>query len=89
VSKATTTKRFETVLVTGGASYIASHAVLAQQDTHHHAVVRDILSNGRRQVVTLSAAFCEGDIADIRPVKTVIDAHAATSVIHFSGSMVV
>jgi CRP-like cAMP-binding protein len=52
------------VLVTGGAGYIGSHAVLALKDAGWTVAVIDDLSNGSRDVVPADVPFFEGDIAD-------------------------
>src|SRR4051794_30401542 len=55
------------VLVTGGAGYIGSHAVLALKDAGWNVSVIDDLSTGNRKVVPNDIAFFEGNIAD-RPL---------------------
>lgn len=45
------------VLVTGGAGYIGSHAVLALKDAGWHVAVIDDLSNGSREVVPEDVPF--------------------------------
>ena len=52
------------VLVTGGAGYIGSHAVLALKDAGWPVAVIDNLSNGSRSVVPDDVPFFEGNIAD-------------------------
>ena len=52
------------VLVTGGAGYIGSHAVLALLDAGWPVVVIDNLSTGFDWAVPRGRAFVEGDIAD-------------------------
>ena len=52
------------VLVTGGAGYIGSHAVLALRDAGWPVAVIDDLSNGTREVVPEDVPFYEGNIAD-------------------------
>ena len=52
------------VLVTGGAGYIGSHAVLALLDAGWPVVVIDNLSTGFDWAVPDGAVFAEGDIAD-------------------------
>ncbi len=86
---ATATTAIETVLVTGGAGYIGSHAVLALQDAGHRAIVLDNLSNGHRQAVAPEVSFYQGDIADRALVETIIKTHGVTSVLHFAGSIIV
>ena len=52
------------VLVTGGAGYIGSHAVLALKDAGWPVAVIDDLSNGAREAVPSDIPFYEGNIAD-------------------------
>ena len=49
-----------TVLVTGGAGYIGSHAVLALLDSGYPVVVIDNLTTGFRWAVDPRAAFVQG-----------------------------
>jgi UDP-glucose 4-epimerase len=79
----------KTVLVTGGAGYIGSHAVYALLDRGDKVVVLDNLSTGVRAQVGTDAAFVEGDVADTVLVKKIIAGHGVDSVIHFAGSIVV
>ena len=77
------------VLVTGGAGYIGSHAVLALLDAGWPVVVIDNLVTGFRWAVPEAAVFVEGDIADQALVGRVIEQHAIKAIIHFAGSIVV
>ncbi|MEA3049617.1 MAG: UDP-glucose 4-epimerase [Sphingomonadales bacterium] len=77
------------VLVTGGAGYIGSHAVLALLDGGWPVVVIDNLSTGFRWAVPEEAAFAEGDIADQALVGRLIADHRIGAIIHFAGSIVV
>jgi UDP-glucose 4-epimerase len=77
------------VLVTGGAGYIGSHAVLALLDGGWSVVVIDNLSTGFRWAVPDEAAFCEGDIADQGLVGRLIEEHNIGAIIHFAGSIIV
>ena len=52
------------MLVTGGAGYIGSHAVLALLDAGWPVVVIDNLVTGFDWAVPEGAVFVEGDIAD-------------------------
>ena len=79
----------QAVLVTGGAGYIGSHAVLALQEAGHAVVVIDDLSKGRRAAVPSSVPFVEGDVADSGLVRAVFDEHKVGTVMHFAGSIVV
>ena len=77
------------VLVTGGAGYIGSHAVLALTDAGWPVVVIDDLSNGTRRVVPRDVPFYEGNIADDALVARILREHAIEAVMHFAGSIVV
>src|SRR5918993_1358617 len=77
------------VLVTGGAGYIGSHAVLALLDEGWDVGVIDNLTTGFRWAVPEAAFFVEGDIADQGLVAQVIEEHAIAAIIHFAGSIVV
>jgi UDP-glucose 4-epimerase len=84
-----TTQNKPTVLVTGGAGYIGSHAVLALLDSGWPVVVIDNLVTGFRWAVPEAAAFVEGDIADQALVARLIAEHGIGAIIHFAGSIVV
>ena len=77
------------VLITGGAGYIGSHAVLAFRDAEYPVVVLDDLSNGRRDAVPKDIPFVEGNAGDQSLVSQTIDEHRIDAVIHFAGSIVV
>ena len=77
------------VLVTGGAGYIGSHAVLALLDAGWPVVVIDNLVTGFRWAVPEGAVFAEGDIADQALVVRLIEEHEIGAIIHFAGSIVV
>jgi UDP-glucose 4-epimerase len=77
------------VLVTGGAGYIGSHAVLALLDAGWPVVVIDDLSNGTRGIVPDQAAFVEGSIGDRNLVERVFREHGVGAILHFAGSIVV
>src|SRR5436853_7005322 len=77
------------VLVTGGAGYIGSHAVLALLDAGWKVVVIDNLTTGFRWAVPEAAVFVEGDIADQPLVARLIEEHRIGAIIHFAGSIVV
>ncbi len=78
-----------TVLVTGGAGYIGSHAVLALLDAGWPVVVIDNLVTGFRWAVPEGAVFAQGDIADQALVGRLIEEHGIGAIIHFAGSIVV
>jgi UDP-glucose 4-epimerase len=77
------------VLVTGGAGYIGSHAVLALNDAGWAVAVIDDLSNGTRAIVPADVPFFEGDIADRRFVDGVLRDQGIGAIMHFAGSIVV
>ena len=77
------------MLVTGGAGYIGSHAVLALLDAGWPVVVIDNLVTGFRWAVPEGAAFAEGDIADQALVARLIAEHGIGAIMHFAGSVVV
>jgi len=78
-----------TVLVTGGAGYIGSHAVLALLDAGWSVVVIDNLSTGFGWAVPDAATLVEGDIADDALVARIIEAHGIGAIVHFAGSIIV
>ena len=77
------------VLVTGGAGYIGSHAVLALKDAGWPVAVIDDLSNGNREAVPGDVPFYEGNIADRALVERVFAEHGIQAIMHFAGSIVV
>ncbi len=78
-----------TVLVTGGAGYIGSHAVHALLDKGWRVAVIDNLSTGFRWAVPGDAAFFEGDIADSALVARIIGEEKVGAILHFAGSIIV
>jgi UDP-glucose 4-epimerase len=78
-----------TVMVTGGAGYIGSHAVLALLDAGHQPVVIDNLVTGFRWAVPDGVTFVEGNIADSPLVSRIIETEGVNAVMHFAGSVVV
>jgi len=78
-----------TVLVTGGAGYIGSHAVLALRDAGWPVVVIDNLVTGFRWAVADDVPFAEGDIADQPFVESLLRGHEVGAIMHFAGSVVV
>ena len=77
------------VLVTGGAGYIGSHAVLALKDAGWSVAVIDDLSNGSREVVPDGVPFYEGHIADRELVARIFNEQRIGAIMHFAGSIVV
>jgi UDP-glucose 4-epimerase len=77
------------VLVTGGAGYIGSHAVLALRDSGWSVAVIDNLSNGTRELVPGNVPFFEGDVADRALVDRILEEQRIGAIMHFAGSIVV
>jgi UDP-glucose 4-epimerase len=77
------------VLVTGGAGYIGSHAVLALLDRGWPVAVIDNLTTGFRFAVPEGAAFYEGDIEDAALLARIFEEQGTRAVMHFAGSVVV
>lgn len=78
-----------TILVTGGAGYIGSHAVLALHDAGWPVVVADNLSNGRREAVPEGVTLVEVDVGDTNAMADLFAAHPIKAIMHFAGSIVV
>jgi UDP-glucose 4-epimerase len=77
------------VLVTGGAGYIGSHAVLALRDRGTPVSVIDNLSTGFRFAIPEGVAFYEGDIADEDLLLRIFREQQIGAVMHFAGSIIV
>jgi UDP-glucose 4-epimerase len=77
------------VLVTGGAGYIGSHAVLALTDAGWPVAVIDNLSTGFRFAVPEGVAFYEGDVADAGLLARIFAEQGIGAVMHFAGSIIV
>jgi UDP-glucose 4-epimerase len=77
------------VLVTGGAGYIGSHAVLALKDAGYPVSVIDNLVTGFRWAVPGDVPFYEADIADADALDRIVREQGIRAVMHFAGSVVV
>ncbi|HVJ01509.1 MAG TPA: UDP-glucose 4-epimerase GalE [Sphingomonas sp.] len=78
-----------TVLVTGGAGYIGSHAVLALLDVGWKVVVVDNLVTGFDWAVDKRAKLVVANIEDEGVIRQVMRDEGVTAVMHFAGSVVV
>lgn len=77
------------VLVTGGAGYIGSHAVLALKDAGWQVAVLDNLVTGFRFAVPDDVPFYDGDIADAALLQRIFAREGTGAIMHFAGSVVV
>jgi UDP-glucose-4-epimerase GalE len=72
-----------TVLVTGGAGYIGSHAAKALHLAGHRVVVFDNFVAGHREAVKYGE-LVEGDVADVAAVRSALRRHDVFAVMHFA-----
>lgn len=80
------------VLVTGGAGYIGSHAVVELVAAGHEVVILDNLSNAKPEAVRRVSAitqreipFVQGDIRDRETLRRLFAVHDLDAVMHFAG----
>lgn len=73
-----------TVLVTGGAGYIGSHAVKALRSAGHAVVVYDNLSAGHRAAVR-GLPLVEGDVRETARLEAALRRYRVSAVMHFAG----
>ncbi len=81
-----------TVLVTGGAGYIGTHACVVLMAAGYEVVVLDNLSNSSSRAIdrvqgiaAKAPVFVQGDIRDRACLNQVFADHAITAVMHFAG----
>lgn len=72
-----------TVLVTGGAGYIGSHACKALKAAGHLPVTYDSLVTGWQEAVKFGP-FEQGDLLDATRLRDVFEAHKPDAVMHFA-----
>jgi UDP-glucose 4-epimerase len=77
------------ILVTGGAGYVGSHAVHDLVDAGESVVVLDNLSTGFASALPKSVRQVIGDVGDQTLVSGLIGEHKIESIIHFAGSTIV
>lgn len=77
------------VLVTGGAGYIGSHAVISLREAGHDPIVIDDLSTGRRDLLPRDVPLVVGSVGDRPFVDRVLRDYGVGAVLHFAGSIVV
>lgn len=77
------------VLVSGGAGFIGSHAVLALKDHGWPVAVIDNLTTGFAAAVPEGVPLYEGDIADGELVSRICREQGTQAIMHFAGSVIV
>ena len=77
------------VLVTGGAGYIGSHAVLALKDAGWPVAVIDNLTTGFRFAIPDGVPLYEGDIEDEALLARIFAEQGTRAIMHFAGSIIV
>jgi len=77
-----------TILVTGGAGYIASHVVKELLHQDHKPIVFDNLQTGHREA-TRNALFIEADLSDRRKLAEVFQTNSVDAVMHFAADSLV
>ena len=77
------------VLVTGGAGYIGSHAVLALKDAGWPVAVIDNLTTGFRFAIPDGVPLYEGDIEDGALLARIFAEQGTQAIMHFAGSIIV
>jgi len=82
----------QTILVTGGAGYIGSHACVELLESGFNVVVIDNLANSKieslnrvRQITGKEVTFYQGDIRDKQVLTELFSKHEISTVIHFAG----
>jgi UDP-glucose 4-epimerase len=74
----------ESILVTGGAGYIASVMVELLLERGIHVVVVDDLSRGHRAAVPEGVPFYEGQVGDTQLVERIAREHSVGACMHFA-----
>jgi UDP-glucose 4-epimerase len=75
-----------TILVTGGAGYIGSHAVLALKEAGYDVIILDNLVYGHRELVekVLQVELIVGDTCDRSLLDSLFATHSIQAVMHFA-----
>lgn len=81
-----------TVLVTGGAGYIGSHAAVELLDSGYDIIVVDNLSNSKQEAINRvkeltgkDFPFYEVNLLDFNAINEIFNNHSIDSVMHFAG----
>ncbi len=85
------TQRKPTILVTGGAGYIGSHAVLALQQADYEVIILDNLSYGHQDLVemVLKVPLIVGDTGDRILLEQIFQTYPIAAVMHFAAFIAV
>lgn len=80
-----------TILVTGGAGYIGTHAALALKNAGYEVIVLDNLSYGHRELVeeVLKVKLIVGDTNDRALLDKIFSTHDIAAVMHFAAFIAV
>ena len=80
------------ILITGGAGYIGSHAVVELVQAGHQVLVLDNFSNSSplvlsrlEQITGKQVPYIEGDIRDEKLLKSIFNKYSIDAVMHFAG----
>jgi UDP-glucose 4-epimerase len=76
------------VLITGGAGYIGSHAAHALVARGEEVIVLDNLTTGCRELVPTPAEFVQGDISDVALLRRMFRRREIREVMHFAASVI-
>ncbi|MGB5713565.1 MAG: UDP-glucose 4-epimerase GalE [Waterburya sp.] len=81
----------QTILVTGGAGYIGSHAALALKKAGYNVIILDNLSYGHQEIVddVLQVKLVIGDTSDRALLDKLFTTHKIDAVIHFAAYIAV
>lgn len=81
----------QTILVTGGAGYIGSHAALALKNSGYNVIILDNLSYGHQEIVddVLQVELVVGDTSDRTLLDRLFTTHQIDAVMHFAAYIAV
>lgn len=79
----------DTLLVTGGAGFVGSHAVRELVDRGFRIVVVDNLNQGHLAAVHPKAELAQIDLADRATLKRLFERHRFSAVLHFAANSLV
>ncbi|MBM7577958.1 UDP-glucose 4-epimerase GalE [Jeotgalibacillus terrae] len=77
------------ILVTGGAGYIGSHAVLGLKRLNKEVVVADNLETGHKESLLKDVPFYNGNLKDAAFLDRIFIEHEIKAVIHFAANSLV